>query len=167
MSNAKLSKYETGAKFLHAAMDSSPKKKNRKPSPRRDGREAALQFLFGHDIQSEIETSDDEIEKFWELRTAKSFARDFATELVKGTLKHRVEIDVLIKDALENFSFHRLTPVDRNILRLATYEIRYSDHIPPAAALNEAIEIAKRFGTEESPKFVNGILDTILNESSS
>ena len=77
------------------------------------------------------------------------------------------EIDAIIKPELENFSFHRLTPVDRNILRLATYEMRFSDHIPPAAALNEAIEIAKRFGTEESPGFVNGILDTILKKSES
>ena len=101
------------------------------------------------------------------MRTAKSFARDFATDLVKGTLGKIAEIDAIIKPELENFSFHRLTPVDRNILRLATYEMRFSDHIPPAAALNEAIEIAKRFGTEESPGFVNGILDTILKKSES
>ncbi len=143
-------------------MDSPPKKKNKRPSPRRDGREAAVQFLFGHDIQGEIKIDPDEIEQFWELRTAKSFARDFATDLIEGTLEKISEIDALIKPSLDNFSFHRLTPVDRNILRLATYEMCFADHIPPAAALNEAIEIAKRFGTEESPKFVNGILDAIL-----
>ena len=145
----------------------TPKSKKKKPSPRRDGREAAVQFLFGHDVQesSEVEASD--IKKFWELRHAKDFARDFATELIQGTLANLSEIDETIRSVLENYKLHRLTLVDRNILRLGVYEMCFSDHIPPPAALNEAIEIAKRFGTEDSPRFVNGILDKILKNKDS
>jgi len=154
-------------------MDSTPQKnpgrvekdKKKRPSPRRDGREAAVQFLFGRDLRGGIALGKDEITQFWELRTARSFARDFATELIEGTLENIGEIDALIKPALQNFSFYRLTPVDRNILRLGVYELLYAEHIPASAALNEAIEIARRFGTEDSPAFVNGVLDRILRES--
>lgn len=147
-------------------MDSSPtrsqKQKKSKPSPRRDGREAAVQFLFGTDLQGELGGSPEAFETFWELRQARSFAKDFATEIVRGVLEHLPEIDKLIRDRLENFAFHRLTLVDRNILRVGTYEIVFNKEIPSPVALNEAIEIAKRFGTDDSPRFVNGILDKVL-----
>ena len=71
-----------------------------------------------------------------------------------------------IKDSLENYSFGRLANVDRNILRLGAYEILYADHIPAQAAINEAIEVAKRLGNEDSPAFINGILDRILQTRS-
>jgi len=147
-------------------MDSSgksvQKSKKKAPSPRRDGREAAVQYLYGNDISGVVDFSPERITEFWEIRLAKSFAQEFTTELLNGIQDHLPEIDRAIRERLENFAFERLTAVDRNILRLGAYEIRFADHIPPQAAINEAIEIAKRFGTEESPKFINGILDKIL-----
>lgn len=139
---------------------SKPKKKA--PSPRRDGREAVVQYLYGNDIQSEVDFSPEKIEEFWEIRLARQFAKDFAGELLLGIRDRLTEIDATIREHLENYSFHRLTAIDRSILRLGTYEILFADYIPAQAAINEAIEIAKRFGTEDSPKFVNGILDAIL-----
>lgn len=138
-----------------------------KPSPRRDGREAAIQYLFGHESLGEAETDEEILVLFWQLRDAKAKVREFAEELIKGVRDHQEEIDEAIAASLVNFRMERLTPVDRNILRLGTYEIRYADYIPPQAALNEAIEVAKRFGTEESPKFVNGVLDRILKDTPS
>lgn len=141
--------------------DLKPKKKA--PSPRRDGREAAVQFLYGNETQSAVvDASSERLAAFWALREAKPAAREFAETLIHGVAAHLGEIDSAIRTRLENYSLHRLAAVDRNILRLATYEILFSDHIPPQAAINEAIEIAKRFGTEDSPRFVNGILDRIL-----
>ena len=147
-------------------MDSPPprdlKPKKKAPSPRRDGREAAVQFLYGNEAQGTVEVTPEKLEAFWELRDAKPAVREFAEELIRGVTAHHAEIDSMIRTHLENYSLQRLAAVDRNILRLGAYEILFSSHIPPQAAINEAIEIAKRFGTEESPRFVNGILDRIL-----
>lgn len=144
-----------------------PKPKKKAPSPRRDGREAAVQYLYGNDIQGEVDFSPKKIEEFWTLRLAKSFARDFAGEILEGVREHTTAIDAAIRERLENFAFERLTPVDRNILRVGAWEILFGDHIPPQAAINEAVEIAKRFGGEESPSFVNGILDKIHKSNAS
>jgi transcription antitermination protein NusB len=138
----------------------APRKKA--PSPRRDGREAAVQYLYVLDLQAEGSLDPAKLAEFWDLRQAKEFVQKFAGELLTGIDQHLGEIDSAIRDALQNFSFHRLTTVDRSILRVATYEVLFSDQIPAPAAINEAIEIAKRFGTEESPAFVNGVLDRIL-----
>lgn len=147
-------------------MDSSNSReqtaKKKAPSPRRDGREAAVQFLYANDIQGIIDYSPEKLEDFWELRDAKPFVREFAAELIAGVMEHLTEIDAAIRNQLENFSFQRLAAVDRNILRLGAFEILHASHIPPQAAINEAIEIAKRFGTDDSARFVNGILDKIL-----
>lgn len=132
-----------------------------KPSPRRDGREAAIQFLFAVDSDVEVNDLQEQIAGFWQLRKAGDVAQQFAEALIEGTNKHLDEIDQLIIDRLDNFDFDRLTLVDRNILRVGVFEICFADYIPRAAAINEAIEIAKRFGTEESAKFVNGVLDGI------
>ena len=136
-----------------------------KPSPRRDGREAALQFLFSHDLNklNEDESLDSAIAAFWEIRNVGGDqAHKFANKLIQGILEHREIIDEQIIAALENYSMKRVTVVDRNLLRLAVYEISHSDHIPARAAINEAIEIAKRFGAEDSSRFVNGVLDRVL-----
>lgn len=137
-----------------------------KPSPRRDGREAAVQFLFANETPAEdFESEHEVIELFWTLRTAKAKAKQFAEQLIMGVRAHQEEIDEKIKDSLTNFNFDRLTAVDRSILRLGTFEICFFDEVPGPVALNESIEIAKRFGTEDSAKFVNGVLDRILKES--
>jgi N utilization substance protein B len=121
-----------------------------------------VQFLYGSEAQGSIEVNAERLAAFWELRDAKPVVREFAGELIRGVTEHLDEIDSAIRTHLENYSLQRLTAVDRSILRLGVYEVIFSKHIPPQAAINEAIEVAKRFGTEDSPGFVNGILDHIL-----
>jgi len=138
-----------------------------KPGIRREGREAALQFLFSHDL-NEIESpgpDSPEVEAFWALRPARNRVREFAMELIRGIRDHGGAIDESITGATENYALNRLAAVDRNLLRMATYELLFCDDIPPPVSINEAIEIAKRFGTEESPRFVNGVLDRIRKEA--
>ncbi|MEM9284023.1 MAG: transcription antitermination factor NusB [Verrucomicrobiota bacterium] len=147
-------------------MDSTNSKKKgarkKTPSPRRDGREAAVQFLYGHDIQGETEFSDELMDQFWELRLAKPIAREFAKELVQGVSANLTAIDSAIESSLENYSFSRLTNVERSILRLGAFEILFTNETPHQVAINEGIEIAKRLGNEDSPGFVNGILDRVF-----
>lgn len=121
-----------------------------------------MQYLYARDLQGELGLPDDHPEAFWSLRLAKAPAREFAGQLLEGILVHLDELDAAIRPTLQNYTFQRLAAVDRNILRLGAYEILFGDHIPPRAAINEAIEIAKRLGNEESPSFVNGILDRVL-----
>ena len=126
---------------------------------RREGREAAVQFLVYCDLNQGAGTSS--AAEFWDLRPATKPIRDFALPLVEGVLKNRQETDERISRYAENYELGRLAVVDRNILRLAIYEMLHREDIPPVVSINEAIEIAKRFGTEESSRFVNGILDRV------
>lgn len=146
-----------------SSQNSFPKKKSR-PSLRRQGREAALQFLFSHDLNPTLDPDGPEAVDFWNLRHAKQAVREFATELLRGLMPRLPEIDEYITGAIENYAFSRLAVVDRNLLRLAVYEMAYRHDIPMPVSINEAIEIAKDFGTDESPKFVNGVLDRIRKE---
>lgn len=131
-------------------------------SKRREGREAAVQFLFSADLNVEADESD--WAAFWKLHNANGFVRNFCTQLVDGVERNREAIDQRIGDAAENYAIERLSTVDRNILRVAVYEMFHSDDVPPVVAINEAIEIAKRFGTEESGRFVNGLLDRLKRD---
>jgi N utilization substance protein B len=106
---------------------------------------------------------DEVITSFWESFKTKEDLRPFFRELALGVLTHRARIDAAIDAASANWKLSRMAVVDRNILRFSTYELLYLDDIPPSVTINEAIEIAKRFGTAESPSFINGILDNILN----
>ena len=126
---------------------------------RREGREAAVQFLVFCDLNQGSDAKS--AAEFWELRPATKGIRDFALPLVEGVLRHRPEVDERISRYAENYELGRLAVVDRNILRLAIYEMLFRHDIPPVVSINEAIEIAKRFGTEESSRFVNGILDRV------
>jgi len=90
--------------------------------------------------------------------------RLFADPLIRGTLEHRDEADACIKKHAQNWDLHRIAAVDRNILRLAIYEMLHRDDIPPVVSINEAVDIAKKFSTEDSGKFVNGILDKVKGE---
>jgi N utilization substance protein B len=130
---------------------------------RREGREAAVQFLFQSDL-NKIETLEDALEEFWKLRESSARTREFAGELIKGVLEHHDAIDERIKRVTANYELHRIAPVDRNILRVAIYEMIYTSEVPPVVCINEAIEIAKRFGSEDSGRFVNGILDKLKEE---
>lgn len=126
---------------------------------RRDGRETAVQFLFSKDITKESNLED--LDNFFSLSTARSGAKKFAKELLQGILDQKDNIDQIIAANVDNFEINRLSAVDRNVLRLAIYEMRYRSDVPTAVCINEAIEISKRFGTEDSGRFVNGVLDKI------
>ena len=126
---------------------------------RRDGRETAVQFLFSKDITKESNLED--LDNFFSLSTARSGAKKFAKELLQGILDQKENIDQIITANVDNFEINRLSAVDRNVLRLAIYEMRYRSDVPTAVCINEAIEISKRFVTEDSGRFVNGVLDKI------
>jgi len=89
---------------------------------------------------------------------------EFAKRIVLGVMEHRQEIDRLIEERSENWRLDRMTMIDRNILRIAIFELLYCSEVPPKVTLNEAIDLGKRFGSEESGSFINGVLDRIQNE---
>lgn len=126
---------------------------------RREGREAAVQFLYQRDINPASELAD--LQVFYKMRGLSPSARRFCDGLVPGVLTTQDSIDALIKDHAENYEIHRISAVDRNILRLAIYEMLHCPDVPPVVSINEAIEIAKKYSTDDSGKFVNGILDRI------
>ncbi len=130
---------------------------------RRQSRELALQALFFLDMNPEL-GCEDGLAAFWEAReedNADSTKDAFCTELVEGTLGASEEIDALINDFSKHWKISRMPVVDRNIMRLATYELLKRDDIPPSVTINEAVEIGKKFGGRESGPFINGILDQI------
>lgn len=126
----------------------------------RRARVVAFQILYGDEINPTEKIPEDMIRE--RVRGDQSQI-DFARELVRGVFQHRQQIDKLIQDATENWSLSRLAPTDRNVLRLGTYELRYTD-TPAALVINEAIEIAKEYGNKNSGGFVNAILDRIKSE---
>jgi len=127
--------------------------------PRHRGREIALQILYQVDITHN--SPEKAIEIFRENFKAKKESWNFARELVLGINNHTKELDAIIENRSEHWKLGRMTITDRNILRLAVYELHYRDDIPSKVTLNEAIELGKRYGTEESGAFINGILDNI------
>ncbi len=135
-----------------------------KPGRRRIGREAAIQFLYCQELNPEERTES--LEAFWDVRPIRAEARTFAEKLIDGVLEHETEIDEILTAKLENYRIERLAAVDRNILRLAIHEILHREDIPDAVSINEAIEIAKRFGSTESAGFVNGLLDSVRRSRS-
>jgi N utilization substance protein B len=135
---------------------------------RRDGREAAVQFLYQLDLHQDRESQN--TTDFWELRSGPGKAavtpktRAFTEQLVAGVIAHLDELDERIKKYTANYELHRLAAVDRNILRMAIYEMLHSPDVAPVVIINEAIEIAKKFGAEKSGGFVNGILDRVKQD---
>ena len=154
---------------------------------RREARERAVQFLFQHDLNPP-EDLNRALEEFWQTQRAAAIAgekgpanwgqpvelppptaeeaetRLFADPLIRGVIEHRDGIDEKIKGHAKNWDLHRIATVDRNIMRLAIYEMLYREDIPPIVSINEAVDIAKKFSTQDSGKFVNGILDKIRSE---
>jgi len=126
---------------------------------RREGREAAVQFLYQRDLNPNSELAD--LAVFYKMRGLSPAARRFSDVLVPGVLSTQDAIDALIKEHAENYELHRISAVDRNILRLAIYEMLHCPDVPPVVSINEAIEIAKKYSTDESGRFVNGVLDRI------
>jgi N utilization substance protein B len=137
---------------------------------RRRAREFALQVLFSLDVNDGT-TAAQALAAFWRDFAAEDpgadldpTVRQFAEELVRGTAEHLAEIDEIVQRASKNWRLERMARVDRNVLRLATYELRFSPDVPAKVVINEAIEVARRYGAAESPAFVNGILDRISQE---
>jgi N utilization substance protein B len=154
---------------------------------RREARERAVQFLFQHDLNPP-DNLELELATFWNSQRAAAMEEEkgparwgqaaelppptveeaemrlFAEPLIRGTLEHRDEIDEKIKSHTKNWDFHRIAAVDRNVMRLAIYEMLHRQDIPPVVSINEAVDIAKKFSTEDSGKFVNGILDKVRGE---
>lgn len=126
---------------------------------RREGREAAVQFLYQRDLNPTSELAD--LQVFYKMRGLSPSARRFCDQLVPGVLSGQDSIDALIKECAQNYELHRISAVDRNILRLAIYEMLHCPEVPPVVSINEAIEIAKKYSTDDSGKFVNGVLDRI------
>ncbi len=154
---------------------------------RREARERAVQFLFQHDLNPP-EDLEGALNEFWDNQRAAAIAdekggahwgqpvdlppptaeesetRLFADPLIRGVIENRDAIDEKIRSHAKNWEFHRIAAVDRNIMRLAIYEMFYRQDIPPVVSINEAVDIAKKFSTQDSGKFVNGILDKIRGE---
>jgi len=154
---------------------------------RREARERAVQFLFQHDLNPPDDL-DAALAQFWESQRTAAIAEEkgkatwgekpelpppttdeaavrlFAEPLIRGALEHRAEADEWIRKFSKNWDLPRIAAVDRNILRLAIYEMLYREDIPPIVSINEAVDIAKRFSTQDSGKFVNGILDSVKGE---
>ncbi len=124
---------------------------------RHDARRWAVQLLFQTDFNDT--PVDDLVADFWTQEKAPDAVRTFTEELLHGALAHLDEIDRIVQGLAQNWDLHRMSGVDRNIIRLAMYEMLYRRDIPPVVSINEAVEIAKEFGGPESGRFVNGILD--------
>ncbi len=131
---------------------------------RREGRELALTYLYQIDLGVE-----DLVSVKAQLATdrrASVRVRKFAEALVEGVWAHRVAVDELIVRHLQHWKLERLTRTDRGLLRLGVYEMRFDPEVPDKVAINEAVEIGKKFGGEESGKFINGVLDAVLHDRS-
>ena len=126
---------------------------------RRKSRELALQLLYQNDLAG---TPPEEMfQRTEEYVLARPEVQEYAQRLVTGTLSRRDELDAKLSERSEHWRLGRLPQVDRNILRVATYELLRRADVPASVAIDEAIEIAKRFGSDESATFVNGVLDHI------
>lgn len=130
--------------------------------PRRKARELSLQALFQLEMDNSGATPEEAFSLFCRNFDAPMGSRNFAWELFSGVIEHMEESDRLIKNASEHWRLDRMSSVDRNILRQALYEMLYLDDVPVKVSINEAIDLGKKFGTEESGPFINGVLDKTL-----
>ena len=127
---------------------------------RRKARELALQMLYQHDLSGN--SPETILSTFEELQKSKPNTREFATRIFRGTLEHLPDIDKMIVEQADNWRLSRMAVVDRNIIRMSIYEFLHENDTPKLVIIDEAIEIAKKFGTQKSSQFINGILDGIL-----
>lgn len=127
---------------------------------RRKARELALQMLYQHDLSGN--SPDAIVDTFEDLQKSKPNTREFATRIFRGTVDHLGQIDEMITAQADNWRLTRMAVVDRNIIRMSVYEFMHENDTPKLVIIDEAIEIAKKFGTQKSSQFINGILDGIL-----
>jgi len=126
---------------------------------RHEAREWAVQFLFQRDFNpGELDVA---LADFWATRNPSAKSRTFAEDLICGVERHMEEIDAHIQRYAEHWDVKRMGALDRNVMRVALYEMLYRHDIPPVVSINEAVEIAKAYSSRESGRFVNGILDQI------
>ena len=128
---------------------------------RTQSREIALQVLYQIDMSED--TTEEAFNLFWEHFTPPDDLKEFSQKIVSGVCQHEEEIDVIIEHYSEHWRLKRMTIVDRNILRLAIFELMFCDDIPPKVVLNEAVELGKKFGSDKSGSFVNGIVDKVAH----
>ncbi|MBN1613309.1 MAG: transcription antitermination factor NusB [Deltaproteobacteria bacterium] len=129
---------------------------------RRKAREVALQVLYELDVlKADVREA---VDLYWENFDAPEEARLFSCLLIEGTWRNINEIDSLIGSCSENWSIGRMSKVDRSILRMAVFELLYCRDIPPKVTLNEAIDLGKVYGSENSGSFINGILDALYGK---
>jgi N utilization substance protein B len=176
-----------GADMSSDHPEQAEKKNPDKKSKRREARERAVQFLFQHEMNPPEQLAE-ALAEFWTTQRANSHAEKtegatwgekqevppptadeaavqlFAEPLIQGVLEHRTRIDDEIQKHAKNWSMQRMAAVDRNVLRLAVFEMLFREDIPPIVSINEAVDIAKKFSTHDSGKFVNGILDQVRKE---
>jgi N utilization substance protein B len=125
------------------------------------GREVALQLLY--QVEQNAQASQPEVRRFIQRRLLGDRKLcEFTEGLIAGVKEHQAQIDTLISDAAENWRLDRMAAIDRNIIRLGVYEMMFSQEVPARVAINEALELAKRYSTAQSSRFVNGILDRLL-----
>jgi N utilization substance protein B len=129
---------------------------------RTTGREAALQMLFAHEASGS--PASQVLRDFWREFPGDAEGRAYAEEIVHGVVDTRDALDLRITQASEHWRLTRMTRVDRNVLRLATWELLHEPGTPRAVILDEAVELAKRYGTEDSGAFVNGVLERIADD---
>jgi N utilization substance protein B len=122
-------------------------------------REVALQLLYQHDLNPDVERPV--IERFVRDRLHSPALEPFTLKLYDGVMAHGPDIDRRLGEAAENWRLARMAAVDRNVLRLGGYELLYEPETPPGVAIDEAIELARRYGSADSPGFVNGVLDRL------
>lgn len=127
---------------------------------RRKARECAMQVLFQLDF-THSDLTNATLNEFWSGIKEDDETKEFANSLIKGTRENISRLDEIITRAADNWSVDRMSVVDRNILRAAAYELVYRKDIPHAVAINEAVEISKKYSAEDSAPFINGILDRI------
>jgi len=133
------------------------------PLVRRRARERALQFLFG--LEFTHYAWEEVIDAFWDTRPSKPSVKQYAIQLIRGVQENLDALDHEISEALQNWSADRVGRVERAILRIGLYEMRHEPDVPAAVAINEAIELAKSFGADDTPRFVNGVLDRLRRSS--
>lgn len=134
-------------------------------SQRTKGRELTLRLLYGHDLSGWESTETGNRANWWRPDDRFYIGRQprrFAMQLFRGILQHLDHIDKTIASTTEHWTMARLTPVDRNLLRIGVYEILYRPDIPAQVTINELIELAKVYGEEDSGMFINGVLDAVF-----
>jgi N utilization substance protein B len=130
---------------------------------RRQARTIALQTLYEYDLTGHTPT--EVLQRHAQERNLRAPVAAYAEELVLGTCNHLVDIDAHIQGAAREWPLQQMARIDKNILRLAIYEILFNNTVPAKAAINEAVELAKTFGSETSSRFINGVLGTIFNRA--